>query len=363
MEEIKKEPSAIDVAKILKFIYKNRKTYYKVLAIVFVLACIWIFPQPRYYSSDVSLAPETNANPEGGLSSIASTFGISLGGAQNDAIYPSLYPDIFESTEFIVSLFDIQVETLDGSVKTNYYDYLLKHQKANPITQPFKAMVRSVKNMFESKEDGKGNPDVIDPFMLTKQQELIVRAVKGNIKCNVDKKNDVTTIVVRDQDRLVCATIADSVRVRLQNFITMYRTSKARIDLDYYVKLADEAKADYNNAVAAYSSYCDSHKDVILQSYISKRDELENQMSMKFNTYTAMCSQLESAKAKVQDRTPAFTTLKNATVPIKPAGPKRMIFVFGCLVFAFLGTYAFTYYKQVLNVSTEEKQVEENEES
>ena len=48
-----------------------------------------------------------------------------------------------------------------------------------------------------------------------------------------------------------------------------------------------------------------------------------------------MCTQLEAMKAKLQERTPAFTTLKSATVPIKPAGPKRMIFVAGMLI---LGT-------------------------
>ena len=57
-------------------------------------------------------------------------------------------------------------------------------------------------------------------------------------------------------------------------------------------------------------------------------------MQLKYNTYTAMCTQLEAMKAKLQERTPAFTTLKSATVPIQPAGPKRMIFVIGMLILA-----------------------------
>ena len=58
-------------------------------------------------------------------------------------------------------------------------------------------------------------------------------------------------------------------------------------------------------------------------------------MQLKYNTYNALCTQVEATKAKLQERTPAFTTLKTATVPIKPAGPKRMIFVVGMLI---LGT-------------------------
>lgn len=36
--------------------------------------------------------------------------------------------------------------------------------------------------------------------------------------------------------------MADSVRQHLQNFITSYRTNKARIDVVHYTKLAKEAK-------------------------------------------------------------------------------------------------------------------------
>ena len=42
------------------------------------------------------------------------------------------------------------------------------------------------------------------------------------------------------------------------------------------------------------------------------------------------------ARAKLQEKTPSFTTLIGATVPIKPAGPKRMLFVAFMLVLATL---------------------------
>ena len=42
-----------------------------------------------------------------------------------------------------------------------------------------------------------------------------------------------------------------------------------------------------------------------------------------------MVAQYQAAKAKVQERTPAFTVIKGAAVPIKATGPKRMLFVLG----------------------------------
>ena len=71
---------------------------------------------------------------------------------------------------------------------------------------------------------------------------------------------------------------------------------------------------------------------------------MENDMQLKFNAYSTINTQLQAAKAKVQERTPAFTTLKGAAVPIKPAGPKRMLFVFLMLILTFMGTCGYILY-------------------
>lgn len=52
------------------------------------------------------------------------------------------------------------------------------------------------------------------------------------------------SISVEAQDPLICATLTDTVQNRLQQFITDYRTSKARKDLEYYQELCSEAKAN-----------------------------------------------------------------------------------------------------------------------
>jgi LPS O-antigen subunit length determinant protein (WzzB/FepE family) len=79
------------------------------------------------------------------------------------------------------------------------------------------------------------------------------------------------------------------------------------------------------------------HQNVILQAVISERDQLENDMALKLTKYQTISGQLENAKAKVQEQTPAFTVIKSPTVPVKPAGPKRMIFVAFMLILATLG--------------------------
>ena len=327
-------------AQILK---SKKKSFIRILGITFVLSCLIIFPQPRYYTCEVKLAPEygSSSTPTGGLGSLAASFGVDLSSMQSsDAIYPLLYPELFESPEFLVPLFYVKVNTLDGKLSTNYHDYLKKHQKKNPLTAPFLKVVNYIKKIFEPKDEFNNakSGSAINPFQMSKKDFGLMSKITDKVKCLVDKKNNVVSIVVKDQDALVCATLADSIRAHLQEFIINYRTSKARLDVVYYQGLRDSALIEYDCAIARYSKYCDKHQNVILQSVISERDQLENDMALKLTKYQTVSSQLENAKAKVQEQTPAFTVIKSPTVPVKPAGPKRMIFVAVMLILAALGS-------------------------
>ncbi len=165
-----------------------------------------------------------------------------------------------------------------------------------------------------------------------------MKVVMENISCDVDKKTSVITINVTDQDPVICATMADSVKMHLQEFIIRYRTSKVSEDVVHYQQMRDDAEREYDVVMRAYGRYCDTHTTVILQSFQSERDKLEGELALKQNSLTAMETQLQATKVKLQEKTPAFTTLKSATVPIRPAGPKRMLFVLGMMVLASMAT-------------------------
>lgn len=331
------EQYIIDLGKIANIIWAKRKVFFIMWPIVFALSCLWIFPQPRYYTCEVALAPENGENSASGLAGIASSFGINLGDmASNDAIYPTLYPDLFESPEFLVDLLSIQITTDDGALKTDYYTYLKKYQKKNPLTAPFTKLKTTISHFFEKENTQKKTHDgSLNSFYLSKTDFDIIEQVEENIKCMVDKKTDVITINVKDQDRLVCALLADSIREHLQNFIITYRTKKVRQDEIYYKHLTDSARTEYEKAVASYAAYQDGHREVVLQAYVAQSEKIKNDLDSKLQTYNAFNTQYQATMAKIQERTPSFTTLKSATVPQKPAGPKRMIFVIGMML---LGT-------------------------
>ncbi|MGN0328486.1 MAG: hypothetical protein ACI4D4_05845 [Lachnospira sp.] len=244
-----------------------------------------------------------------------------------------LYPDLMEDNGFVAGLFDIRVKSQDGEIDCTYYEYLSKHQKHAFWTYG----ISWIKELFSSDDVKVVKGVKMDPYILTKKQDDICELIRQNISISVDKKTAVISIGVEAQDALICKTLADSVKERLQTFITNYRTNKSRIDEQYYKKLVDEAKADYEKARRIYGGYADANMDVMLESYRAKQNDLENDMQLKYNTYTTLMTQYQAAKAKVQERTPAFTLVQGAAVPIKPAGPKRMLFVIGmCILASFI---------------------------
>ena len=320
----------IDIFQLATTIWKDWKKT-SLWCITFgVFGVIVAFSIPRIYKSNVLLAPETSSTSGilSSVSSLASMVGLDANAKlTTDAIYPEIYPDLIKSTDFLIRLFDIQVATLERKKKTSYYDYLLKHQKHTWWSYPLRALAKLFKK--EEQKKRKTQTDDEKPYLLSKTEFGILKKIENNIECNVDKKTDVISITIKSQYPLVSATMADSVKENLQSFITKYRTQKAKNDLAFIEKLFKESKEQYNKARQQYASFCDANAGVILQSVKSRQEELENEMQLQYNIYSQVAQQLQMAKAKVQERTPAFTVVQSATVPVKHSNvPKIFILAF-----------------------------------
>ena len=101
-------------------------------------------------------------------------------------------------------------------------------------------------------------------------------------------------------------------------------------------KLFEEAKAQYTKARQRYASFGDANTNIALQSVQSRLDDLENEMQLKYNIYTQVVEQFQLAKAKVQERTPAFTIVQNATVPIKHSSRPKIVTLILWMMLGFL---------------------------
>ncbi|MBO7539813.1 MAG: chain-length determining protein [Prevotella sp.] len=355
-EELEKKKSVdetpLDFEKLFKDLLKHRTLYYKVLPITFIVSAIIMLSIPNYYKCEVMLAPElSRSTNSSSLLSLAYSFGVRMGSgaSSGEALFPTLYPDLMNNVDFKVSLFQVPV-TIEGNKKEgipdrtmSYYNYLKDEQKG---TWWNAAINGTLKWLYSLIWEAQPQDSTVNPFRLTKVQANIVKAIDKRVVCDVDQNTLVITITVTDQNPLICATMADTVKTRLQNFITDYRTSKARVDLEYNKKLYQESKARYDKARQKYAEFVDGNQDLILQTVRQRQTDLENEMQLQYNTYTTVAAQLQAAEARVQEERPAFTTLQSATVPLKRSGPARTKWCLIYLFLAFLATTTYIFYKE-----------------
>ena len=333
------EEQEIDLLELAGKVWAERRLVLKWCGVAVVVALIVGFSIPKEYTTTVMLAPEVEGGSRslGGLSALAGMAGINMNaGESSDALYPELYPDIVSSVGFTTELFPVFVEDEEGELKTTLYNYL-KEEQRSPwwsaiLSFPFKC-IGWIASLFRDEEEenvGQG----IDPFRLTEDETDVVKMLNERISVSVDKKTSVITLSVTMQDPLISATMTDTVMQKLQNYITEYRTNKARHDLDFTQKLYDEAQKKYYVAQQAYADYVDMNQNISLRSVQTRQERLQNEMNLAYNLYNQTAQQLQLAKAKVQENTPVYTIVQAATVPLKASKPSKLMLLVGFVFLA-----------------------------
>ena len=333
----------IDLMEYARKLWAARKLLFKVAGIAVIVGVVIAFTTPKQYTVSVKLAPESTKSG-GGLSGIASMLGVgSMSmGSDADALSITLYPDIVSSTPFILDLMDTQVKTIDEEQPdTTLVGYLKEYTSKSLIgtvmSLPFKA-IGGIISLFKDEEEEKGVKE-INPFQLTKEQSKTVQGLKKMIVANVDKKTGVTTVSVTMQDPLVAAILTDTVVVKLKEHITKYRVSKAEEDCKYWEQLNDQRRDEYHAKQKLYAEYIDANQNVILKSVRIEQERLQNDMNLAYQVYSNVATQLQMARAKVQEAKPVFAVVEPASVPLQPSGTSRKMILVGT-VFLFVAAAA-----------------------
>ena len=334
MEERKHKE--IDVLALAKRVLQERRTLTKFVVTSAIIGLIVALNTPREFTAQTVLAPEMSAGGLGlssNIADMAATFGINLDKKSSvDAIYPELYPDIFASTDFIRQLFDVTVRTKEDDTPRTFIHHITKETKV-----PFWSWPQIWLSELLKKADSTGGNGVKDAYKISRTDADICDGISKSILCLVDKKTSEIIISYTDQDPLVATIIVDTLQRRLQNYITDYRTKKARIDYEYYKTLSAQMLSDYEQSRNKYVAYADSHTDVQMQSFNTKMEEMENDMQQKYDSYKSMLASMRQAKAKIQANTPAFTIIQSPMMPHKPTSRPKIVTLF---MFIFLGVLA-----------------------
>ena len=325
----------IDIGRIFKVISKNK---WAILIATIISAALGIFIAiniPNEYSSQVQILPELESKDgAGGLSkfkSLAGLAGVDLGGmGGTEAVRPDLYPNILQSTPFLMDVMDMKV-------------YASKYKRTMVMSKFMEENTNQelYTRIFGKSDDKEKDMPLIDPksipletLRLDKKQDDLVKELQRRVSTTLDKKTGVISISAKMQDPVIAATIVRYAQEYLTQYVVKYRTQKTEQDIKFLQDRLNEAKRRYDNALYSYSSYQDRNKGLFLNIAKDEGKKMQYEVDLSYNLYSELSKQLEEAKIKVHRETPIFKVLEPAQIPVKKSEPKRSVMVLG---FAFLG--------------------------
>lgn len=344
----------IDLIDLTNKLWLNRKFIIKISIIGFIVGVIIAFSIPKEYTTTVILAPEVSSNNTGGVGALAAMAGVNIPSSGSDGqLSPELYPDIIESTPFIVGLFDIHITDVKNEIDTTLYVYLEEDQKSAwwsyILNIPSKLIGVFLSDTSNDISDVSINNSKKTSISLTKKEMKVYKNLKERINVEVNKKTGVITLTSTMQSPIISAYIADTVTMYLQDYIIDYRTLKAREDLVFTERLYNEAKVEYYKAQQNYAAYSDENLNVISARYRTTQERLQNEMTLAYGVYNQMAQQLQLSKVKVQDTKPVYTVIQPAIVPLIPEKPNKKIIVVVFVLLASIGACAKIIMKDLIN--------------
>ncbi len=335
----------IDLLELAKKVWNSRKLILKVCGIGTLIGLIIGLSTPKEYTASTLIAPEGyRKSSSSGMSALADMADIDISSStttERDAIYPSLYPSIVNSTPFLIRLFNIKIHEQRDSTTITLSQYLKEHQKKpwwSTITSaPFR-LIGWTMSLFSEKEEVEKTKHTIDPFRLTREEAGMAGTIASRINIEVDKKKRTITIFVTMQDPLVAAVVADTVGAHLKEYVTEYRTAKARRILEYAKRLRQEAQMEYHKAQKEYTRYADANRGLVKLTSRAELAKLENEMNLALVTYKQAEQQVQVAIAKVEKVRPVYTVIQPVQVPLRPSKPQKMMILMACIFLSGAGS-------------------------
>ena len=323
----------INLTDILKFIKDGLKTITIAAFSFAILGVIVALSTPNEFTSNGKLLPELQSKgiggSLGGLKSLAGLAGIDLGSMNSsEAIRPDLYPNIIQSLPFKMYILNQPFLDTESGKNVVLKEYLKQKSESG----------WSISKLFAKKEEVATPTNLPnlpkEVVSLTLAQEAQIKDIGERISVNMDKKSGVIAVDVKMPEAILAAAVTAKTIDYLTNYVTAYRTGKAKADLAFYENRVVEMRKRKDNLEYAYFHFSDANRNPFFKTVEIPQKKLQSEYELVKNLYDELNKQMEQAKIKLREETPVFQVLEPPVVPLKKSEPKRSLMV---IAYAFFG--------------------------
>ncbi len=345
-QSIKKTETEITFKDLLRQLWINKPFIIRTTAAFFIAGLIIAFSIPKEYTCSVKMAPEgARSTISSGMTDLAAIAGFDMGLEESEAVNMTLYPDVINSIPFMAEIMNIPVNVNARNPSKTLFSYLDKDLKKPWWQYLFSVPVELISKLFSPKDD-KSNVE-LNPYKLSRKQELVINKLKERLTVEVDKRKSVILVNVTMQDPGIAALIADSLVLKLEKYIILYRTNKARLDYNFTMKMFEETKDAYYTAQQNYARFVDANKSIVLRSVLIEEDRLKNEQMLAYNVYSNLAQQTNAKKMKIQEQTPCVTIIEPARIPSGRSNMGRMSILLASTMIGFILGFGYIFFRKI----------------
>ncbi|MBP5364973.1 MAG: hypothetical protein J6Y82_03510 [Bacteroidales bacterium] len=382
MEENQKEKDdqkQFDIVWLIKYLFNKRKYIIRFTCICVALCFVIFLLKPAKYRAQASILPisDNKMSNLGNLGSLASFAGVDINSLNpsKSIITADLYPRVASSTPFLLQMADVKVKWNKPDTIMSYYEYVkadtvmtfMKYLKAYTIGLP-----GTISQMFQGKQSQSqaaptsvllGEPQYLN---LNPQQKLAIALLGQKIVVEEDASTNLIIVSAFGESPLQASVWASEAVNQLQATIASYKTKQAQLSLDFIEDRYKETQDEYEQIRQAFFQYKDSHRDMIDERVDIEYQRLEDQYQISYSVLKSLSSQMEQAKIKLMEDTPAFSIVDPVVLPManEKFSPKFALHVIAGIMLGIILSIGWLLmqlgYWQVFNEEKIKKIIEEN---
>lgn len=337
IKEINYNPYEVRLSALVNIIWKHKILFIKFIGLSFIVGLIFALSTPLEYKTRTTMLVlnENYSALSGLLEQFGGIAGMGLNLKEEDALTPSIYPEIARSTPFLLLLMQQEYYFAKPDTVVSLYTYLHKLKPNSLITILLKYSIGlpiQIKEWLKKKPTWAKTTNSLGILHTSSDEEKVMQELKKRILINYNNKTNILTLDIEMPDASVSALLSDTIVKLLTSFICDYRTQKVQHDLEFISSQHEEARRNFEIAQKNLALFRDENKDISSALARTKEEKLKAEFNLAFNVYNSLSQKLEEARIKVQERKPVFKVIEPPKIPVKPVPMRMVILIFSILI-------------------------------
>lgn len=294
--------------------------------------------KPIYTATLTFALEEKSAGGASGLSSIASTFGINLGGSEGGAFAGDNLIELMRSRLLIQKalLSNVRIGDKEMLLITHYINY-------NKLTEKWSENKNLEGLNFDEKYK---NLQVREKDSIL--GEIYVGILKGILSVTkIDKKLSIISVKTTSENEIFSKLFCENLVKNVTEFYIETKVGKSRKNIELLANRVDSVKNELDQAMYGRASFADQNIGLIRQSAAVPKLKQEMRVQMLGTMYGELVKNLEFSKLALMREEPLIQIIDT---PIYPLKKEKLSFIKASVLGGFLLFITFALYLTFKNI-------------